>query len=91
MKFEMWGRFQNEIPTFKMKFHHIYYKMKFHYYIFSYIFIDFLCNLWYNERGNININIRFCQQVFPPLASLGAVLNNIFRNSGFALVASYII
>ena len=30
--------------------------------------------LWYNKRGNININMGFCQQVFPPLASLGAVL-----------------
>lgn len=79
MKFEMWGRFQNEIADFKMKFHILYYKMKFHYYILSYIFIDFLCNLWYNERGSISIrmgstSLMFCQQVFPPLASLGAVL-----------------
>ena len=57
-----------------MKFRTIYYKMKFHFYILFYIFIDFLYNLCYNKRGNININIRFCQQVLPPLASLGAVL-----------------
>jgi len=74
MKFEIWSRFGNEIVGFKMKFHTIYYKMKFHFYILFYIFIDFLYNLCYNKRGNININIRFCQQVLPPLASLGAVL-----------------
>lgn len=31
--------------------------MKFLFYILSYIFIDILCNLCYNKRGNININI----------------------------------
>ena len=34
MKFEMWGRFGNEMSYFKMKCHTIYYKMKFHYYFY---------------------------------------------------------
>lgn len=45
MKFEMWGRLENEIAGFKMKCHTIYYKMKFHYYILLLFFIDFLYNL----------------------------------------------
>ena len=74
MKFQWQGRFGNEIPIFKIKFHIPYYKMKLHYHILYIFFIDFLYNLCYNKRGNININIGFCQQVLPPLASLGAVL-----------------
>ena len=57
MKLKWWSGFQNEIVGLEMKFHTIYYKIKLHYYILSYIFIDFLYNLWYNKRGSISIRM----------------------------------